>query len=118
MILYTLYVRVSIQEKVLFPKGALLYKYQPIICHVLYSIGCFELSNHVYLRFTSWLTICFNFISLFVIYKRRLAVFGSSHVRNLSEYYSRHGPVFRVRFFYKPGMKARLIPKDECQQIV
>ena len=44
---------------------------------------------------------------------QRLAVFGSSHVRNLSEYCLLHGPVFRVRFFYKPGMKARLIPKDE-----
>ena len=57
MIFYTLYVRVSIQGKVLFPKNELLYKCHSIICHVLYSIGCFELSNHVYLKFTSWLTV-------------------------------------------------------------
>ena len=49
---------------------------------------------------------------------RRLAVFGSSHVRNLSEYYPLHGPVFKVRFFYKPGMKARLIPKDEWKALL
>ena len=49
---------------------------------------------------------------------RRLAVFGGSHVRNLSDYYPRHGPVFRVRFFFKPDMKARLIPKDEWKALL
>ena len=48
---------------------------------------------------------------------RRLAVLGSSHVINLSEYYPRHGPVFRVRVFFKPWMKARLIPKDEWKAL-
>ena len=52
------------------------------------------------------------------MYKRRLAVFGSSHVRNLSEYYPLHGPVFRVCFFCKPGMKARLIPKDDLKALL